>query len=372
MTASRSTSRHWAHRNGRAGRGAEAGDAANLLNEWAACGRIDRPPHDGCYLELPESFGRRFSIFVDTEEEFDWTKPHSREAHSTGALEAIPVIHRRLRSYGVQPIYMVDHPIATDPRCVATLREYLERGECEIGTQLHPWVNPPFDEELSVANTFPGNLPIEVERAKLQRLTAAIDDAFGRPPIVYRAGRYGVGPNTAGLLREAGYKVDVSVRALYDYSGEHGPDFSAVRPFPYRIGDGELLELPLTAAYVGALRGAGPRLYRRAGRVPHLRGLLARTRLLGRVALTPEGMPLSEVKEAVERLIDDGVRLFSISFHSPSVEPGHTPYVRSEADLELFYGWWDGMMDFFARRGLAPASIGEVLEAAAAARPLRR
>jgi hypothetical protein len=368
MSVSPSTSRRSKHPSGPAGRGAEAARTPNLLNEWTACGRLDRPPHESCYLELPDSFGRRFSIFVDTEEEFDWSKPHSRQQRSTRTVESLPIIHRRLRSYGSRPVYLVDHPIATDQRCVATLREYLENGECAVGAQLHPWVNPPFDEELSVRNSFPGNLPVAIERAKLEQLTETIENAFGRRPIVYRAGRYGVGPNSASLLKEAGYKIDVSVRALYDYSEEGGPDFTRVRPFPYRIGDGDLVEVPLTAAYVGALRGSGNRFFRASGRVPPLRGLLARTRLLGRVALTPEGMPLREAREAVERLLDDGVRLFSISFHSPSLEPGHTPYVRSEADLENFYGWWDGMMDFFARRGIAPASIDEVLEAVASAR----
>jgi hypothetical protein len=82
-------------------------------------------------------------------------------------------------------------------------------------------------------------------------------------------------------------------------------------------------------------------------------------------------MPLPEVLRAVEQLIEDGVQLFSISFHSPSLHPGHTPYVRTEADLDLFYAWWDGIFDFFARRGITPASIEEVLDAANAAEPLR-
>jgi hypothetical protein len=368
MTASPSTSRRSKPPSDRAGRGAEGHAGPNLLNEWAACGRLDRPPHPGCYLELPESFGRRFSIFVDTEEEFDWAKPHSRQERSTRTMEALPNIHRRLRSYGSAPIYLVDHPVATDQRCVATLREYLEKGECAIGAQLHPWVNPPFDEALNVRNSFPGNLPVATERAKIERLTETIEDAFGRRPIVYRAGRYGVGPNTASLLRDAGYRLDVSVRALFDYTIEAGPDFTSVRPLPYRIGDGALVELPLTATYVGRLRRWGNRLFPVSGRLLSMRGLLARTGLLGRVALTPEGMPLREVLEAMQLMIDDGVQLFSISFHSPSLEPGHTPYVRSEADLETFYRWWDGVMDFFVRRGIAPASLDEILEATAAAR----
>ena len=343
-----------------------------MSHETATGGRLDRPPEESRYLSLPDSFGRRVAVFVDTEEEFDWSKPHSREERSTQAGESLPIVHRRLRGYGVDPVYLLDHPIATDPRCVATLREFQERGECAIGTQLHPWVNPPFEEEVNAANSFPGNLPIELERAKLTRLTDTIEAAFSRRPEVYRAGRYGVGPNTADLLAELGYRVDVSVRTLFDYSEEGGPDFSRMRPFPYRIGGDGLVEVPLTAAYVGALRGNGSDLYQAAGRVPRLRGLLARSRLLNRVALTPEGMPLAEVIEAIDRLLDDGLQLFSISFHSPSVEPGNTPYVRDRNDLDRFYAWWDGVFEHFGRRGIAPASMSEVQAALAQAQPLAR
>jgi hypothetical protein len=335
-----------------------------------ACARLDLPPADSAYLELPEKFGRRVAVFVDTEEEFDWTKPHSRDERSTGAAESLPIIQKRLRSYGVKPVYLVDHPIASDLRCVATLREFQEAGDCTIGTQLHPWVNPPFEEEVNRSNSFPGNLPAALERAKLMRLTELIERSFDRRPTVYRAGRYGVGPNTAALLAEFGYRADVSVRASFDYSSEGGPDFSRVRPIPYRIEGTGLVEIPLTAGYVGALRRQGGAMFGAAGRIPRLRGLLARAGLLGRVALTPEGMPLAEAREVVDRLLDDGLRLFSISFHSPSVEPGNTPYVRNARDLDLFYAWWDGIFDHLARRGITPASIEECLDAAAAARPL--
>ena len=335
-----------------------------------ACARLDVPPADSAYLELPEEFGRRVAVFVDTEEEFDWNKPHSRDERSTGAAESLPIIQKRLRSYGVKPVYLIDHPIASDPRCVATLREFQETGDCTIGTQLHPWVNPPFEEEVNRANSFPGNLPAALERAKLVRLTDLIERAFDRRPTVYRAGRYGVGPNTAALLADLGYQADVSVRASFNYSGEGGPNFSRIRPIPYLIEGTGLVEIPLTAGYVGALRAYGGSLFGAAGRVPRLRGVLARAGLLGRVALTPEGMPLAEAREVVDRLLDDGLRLFSISFHSPSVEPGNTPYVRNARDLDLFYAWWDGIFDHMAARRISPASIEECLDAAAAARPL--
>jgi hypothetical protein len=305
-------------------------------------------------------------LFCDTEEEFDWSAPRSRDHRSTTHMRALPDTHDRLRDLGAKSIYLVDHPIVCDPKSVEMLGAWAEQGECEIGTQLHPWVNPPFDEEVNTANSFAGNLPRGLERAKLRHLTEAIESAFGRRPIVYRAGRYGVGPNSADILIELGYRLDVSVRASFAYGGEGGPDFSNVRPLAYRVGPrGELLEMPLSSAFLGALGGVGPQLFPHTDRVPHLSGLLARAGLLNRVSLTPEGIPLNEALAAVERLLDDGVQVLSFSYHSPSVEPGHTPFVRDAADLHVFHGWWEGVLNLLARRGVAAASAADLLEAAA-------
>ncbi|HEX8625409.1 MAG TPA: WalW protein [Allosphingosinicella sp.] len=330
-------------------------------------GRLDRPPPETSYIELPAGFGRRFTVFCDTEEEFDWARPRSRDNRSTTHMAAMPDLQERFRRRGVKCVHLVDHPIATDPASIAMLRDWLERDEISVGTQLHPWVNPPHDEEVNTFNSFVGNLPISLERAKIENLTETIAEAFGRRPAVYRAGRYGVGPNTARLLSDSGYEADVSARALHDYGDEGGPDFSRTRPFPFRIGDDGLIELPLSAAYVGGLRRWGRGLYRAAGKLPRGRGILFRTGLLNRVPLTPEGVPLEEALAAARALIDDGVRWFSLSFHSPSVEPGHTPFVRTPEDLAAFHAWWDGMFDFFEREGIAPASIEETIAAAKAA-----
>ena len=333
-------------------------------------GRIDVPPRGGSYLRLPEAFGQRFAVFVDTEEEFDWSGPFRRDQRSTETMAEIGTIHKHFSGHGIRPVYLIDHPVATDPRAVATLRRFQDDGECTIGAHLHPWVNPPHEEQVNALNSFAGNLPMSLERAKIGALTDTIEAAFGHRPTVYRAGRYGVGPNTATILRDLGYRVDVSVRALFDYRDKSGPDFRRMKPFPYRFGG--LLEVPLTAAYTGALRAIGGPLYAAAKSMGNAHGLLARTGLLSRVAFTPEGMPLGDVVEALDRLLDDGLQLFSISFHSPSLVPGHTPYVRDAADLARFYAWWDGLFEAAARRGLAPASMEEIEAAAALAVPRAR
>lgn len=287
-------------------------------------------------------------------------------------MKAMPQMHARLRAAGVRPVYLVDHPIASDPDSVAILRGFLDAGECAIGTQLHPWVNPPFEETISQVNSFTGNLPLSLQRSKLHRLTDRIEKAFGIRPIVYRAGRYGVGAHTADLLREAGYKVDVSVRALFDYRDQGGPGFSRVKPLPYWVVDRDLLEVPLSATFTGALRSVGRHLYPLSIRIPGLRGLLSRSGLLARIALTPEDMPLPRVLEAIRLLLRDGVQLLSISFHSPSIVPGHTPYVRTAEDLAEFHRWWEGLFEYLDGEGVRPASIDEILAAAECGRSLAK
>lgn len=337
--------------------------------EEADRGRVDRPPVAADSARLPADLGRRFLVFVDTEEEFDWTAPRRRDATATTALAALPEAQRRLAELGVLPVYLVDYPIATAPLAAELMRPWLEAGACEVGTQLHPWVNPPFDEEVTVRNSFVGNLPIELERAKLACLTDAITAAFGRRPTSYRAGRYGIGPHSARLLEEAGYRLDTSVRAMFDYSDEGGPDFSARSTDLHWAGPaGLLLELPLTAVLTGRARRLGPAAFAATARVARLRGPLARGRLIERVALTPEGTPLGDALRAIRTALDDGSRLLSISFHSPSVEPGHTPYVRDAADLRRFWAWWDGVLDLLAREGVQPIGADALVAAAWRAR----
>ena len=322
------------------------------------------PPDPRALVDWPDDFGTRFTVFVDTEEEFDWTRPVDRNSRGTTHMAAMPSAHARFAAHGVPLTYLVDHPIATCPRSIATLAELLEDGRSAIGTQLHPWVNPPFDETVSAFNSFTGNLPTTLQEAKLVALTEAIEAAFGARPVAYRAGRYGIGPQTLDMLARHGYRIDTSMRSAYDYSREAGPDFSAIPNHAFRVGP--IVELPLTTVFTGWGRRLGPGLHRALSSVPKGRGAAARLGMLSRVALSPEDMPLAEAQEAVRIAVGEGIRLLNFSFHSPSVEPGHTPYVRDAADLAAFFAWWDAILPLLDRLGVAPASLAEILDAAGA------
>jgi hypothetical protein len=310
-------------------------------------------------VRWPAVFGTRFLLLVDVEEEFDWSAPFDARARATTAMAAFPAAHRRFQAAGVALGCMIDHPIATDPRAAAILAEVAADGRSEIGAQLHAWVNPPFPDAPGSPESFQGRLPPSVEAAKLDRLIAAIEQA-GHRPRAFRAGRYGIGPASRALLASRGFALDASVRARHSYAAAGGPDFVAVGNPAYRV-DG-LVEAPTTTVFTGAARRWGPDLHRVAGRAG--RGLLARTGLLSRVPLTPEGVPAREAVRAIRTAMADGERLLVLSFHSPSLVPGHTPYVRSARDLDRFWRWWDVVLDALAKAGVANATIGEVIAAA--------
>lgn len=313
-------------------------------------------------VDWPDAFGSRFTIFVDTEEEFDWTAPFRRNGWGVSAMAELPAAHRRFADRDIDVGYLIDYPIATEPVAIDAIREIVGYGRATIGTQLHPWVNPPFVEAVDTRNSFAGNLPIAVEAEKLDRLTAAVTHAAGERPIVYRAGRYGLGPSSLALLAARGYRIDTSMRSAYDYSAQHGPDYRSVPADAFRTGpDHGLIELPLTTIFTGRLRRGGIGLYNRLANVSHGPGIAARSGLLSRVALTPEDMPLADALEAIRVGVGDGMRLFNLSYHSPSVVPGHTPFVRDAADLATFWAWWDAVLDLLDRLGVRSASVAEIL-----------
>jgi len=334
----------------------------------AICHRVPAPRRAD-RIAWPGDFGTRAIIFVDTEEEFDWGKPLSRDNRSVGAIGALPAAAARFADWGCPLAFMVDHPVVADPAAAEVIRTLLGQPGAAIGAQLHPWVNPPFDEVVTPRNSFPGNLPMALEAAKIDALTKAIETAFGQRPRAYRAGRYGIGPNTWRLLAERGYRLDSSVRARYEYRGEGGPDFRAVGNGAFWAEPASgLIELPLTTVFTGRLSRFGSTLYGAAGHVPFARGALARTRALSRIALTPEGMPVSDALEAIRVAAGQGERLLAFSFHSPSVAPGHTPYVRDATDLAAFWRWWEVVFTLLDHLGVAPVGLDAVIDAADATR----
>jgi len=289
-------------------------------------------------------------VVVDTEEEFDWLAPFSRQATTVTAMRHIDRTQRLCEAVGIAPTYVIDYPVATQPRGYEMISEWAKIGRCDIGAHLHPWVTPPFEEALNGPNSFMCNLSPALQQSKMRELCHAIVANTGAEPRVFKAGRYGIGRDGLALFDDLGLVVDVSVNPCMNFSPENGPDFSSFDSFPFWIDRSRrLLEVPCTHGFVGWARRQGLGLRRAADSVRVLRGpgILSKLGAVNRVMLSPEGNTLDELIALTRALLNDGLTLFSMTFHSPSVEPGHTPYVRSQADLATFLTTIERYFEFF-------------------------
>lgn len=302
---------------------------------------------------IPPDMRPTLFVVVDTEEEFDWNAPLSRANTSVRAAQHIDRLQTVLSRYGIRPTYVVDYPIASQEDGWEPFKEIAGRGEAAIGAHLHPWVNPPYvDGPCRGRNSYGCRLGAALEREMIRLLKLQIEDSFGVAPRVYKAGRYGFGPTTAETLESLDFAVDVSVNPRMDFTSDGGPTFEAFEAQPFFFGGGRpLLEIPCSTDFVGICGPAAGGVHRAIShekfRALRLVGIMARLGVVNKVMLSPETSRLDEMVALTRALMNRGIRTFSLTLHSPSVEPGCTPYVRTRGDLEAFLDRITAFCDFF-------------------------
>ena len=289
-------------------------------------------------------------VTVDTEEEGLWSGEFRRHGNTVKNVLAVERLQALCDGFGIRPTYLVDTPVVENAEAVAIIRKTSDAGRCEVGAHLHPWCAPPFEEESTPRNTFMCNLPESLQREKLDRLTKTIEDRFGRRPTSFRAGRYGLGVRTIGILAELGYVVDSSVISFHDYSDEGGPDFRGAPYRPYRIGcespcaidpDGPLLEIPVSVGFNWRNCDAAHRtrefLRLRIPRSLHPVGIVDRLNLLRQITFSPEKAGGARMKQLAGVCVAIGAPCMVMILHSSSLAAGYSPYVADERQCEALY-----------------------------------
>ena len=82
----------------------------------------------------------RFLLTIDTEEDFDWDKPLTRDSHDTRHVPKLEKFQEFCENEGVVPVYLVVWPIANSRTAKEILREPLLAGRA--GSQpprASPW-----------------------------------------------------------------------------------------------------------------------------------------------------------------------------------------------------------------------------------------
>lgn len=288
-----------------------------------------------------------FVMTIDTEEEWDWSRDFSRENYSVRNIRKIPKFQTFCQELGVKPTYFIDYAIVSDQSSITCFKGLLETKGCEIGAHLHPWVTPPFEEELQRENTHAVNLPLELVRRKLKNLTQKLEDAFGVRPLTFRSGRWGMNANLLEILAEAGYQTDSSVYPFYadaTFSYYAAPDTpywpdwtDCMRPGSQRA----IFEIPVTSGFnrpnFRRCHHIHQALSTKPGRSIHGVGILWHLKLLRKLQLSPELADAANMMTLVNACLKRGQRMIHMFLHSSSLLPGGSPYVRNEGDEQAFY-----------------------------------
>jgi len=285
-----------------------------------------------------------FLLTIDTEEDNAWNldfRPHTDVTVEN--IQHLPPFQQFCNEIGLRPTYLIDYPVAVDQTASAILRQLFKEGQCEIGTHVHPWCNPPYTEERNHRNSYLNNLPPELQYDKLRVLTETIEERIGTRPVSYRAGRYGFDHSTVPVLEALNYVVDSSVVPLRNNKNPDEPSFTKVSLLPYHLnrknvcqpGDSPIVEIPITVDFTRKIPGWLKQTY---PTLPDI-GIRRILRILFGIEmawLRPSYASLAAMQRLSEVVIASGVPILNMMFHSSELMPGGSPYNKTSEDVEQF------------------------------------
>jgi peptidoglycan/xylan/chitin deacetylase (PgdA/CDA1 family) len=315
----------------------------------------------------------RFFITIDTEED-DWGEYRS-SGFSLDAVRQLPRVQEIFDAYGAIPTYLVTYPVIKDEWARAFFLDKLAKRGCEIGAHCHPWNTPPFDEEINEHNSMLCNLPYTIVRDKIANLKEEISSAVNVVPVSFRAGRWGFGPNVAAAINELGFRIDTSVTPHVDWATDGGPDYRTAPEHAYRFSSSNiltpapqspLLEVPVTIGFLQRHEAFGRRAIA-AGSIArrlHIRGILDKARIVNLRWLSPELSTAREMITLAKRCLLRKDAYLNMSFHSTTLIPGRTQFVRTPRDLDLFLRNIDAVIKYVANEGVIFSGLAESLQIA--------
>lgn len=312
-------------------------------------------------------------ITIDTEADDQWKRGNPL---TTDNLSYVPRFQEMCNRYALKPTYVCTYEVVNAPE-FDTLAQYQNAGVAEVGAHLHPWSNPPFNEnpEDTSVHPFPSELSDGEFRAKLSVLTELIEARTGRRPVSYRAGRWGFKASHVGILADLGYRVDCSVTPFTSWAehrGMHegGPDFRRAPLVPYYLdhrdvcapGDSGLLEVPMT---ILCPKAAQWRLVTALFKRESSLGFRIGRKLFG---IETEWfrpyphMSAERLKNVYRVAASRGLPVVDLMFHSSELMPGGSPYNPTPESIEQLYERFNALFAFLAESGARGVTLREFAE----------
>ncbi len=321
-------------------------------------------------------------ITIDTEED-DWGNYNCQDA-SVENINNIKLLQNIFNKYNATPTYLINYPVATNEVSVKILKKYHIDNLCDIGVHCHPWNTPPFTEEFNAKNSFMCNLPDELVYIKMSNLLRAIKNNFNTLPISFRAGRWGFGPNIAKIIRDLGLKIDTSITPFCNWNKYLGPVFDLTDNVAYGFNENRILcrkaancssclkekecilQLPPTVGFLQSNFKLCHNVREIFKEKPYswtkLLGILDRARILNYRWLSPEMASCEDMINLSRVMMGKGYRFLNMSFHSTSLLPGKSPFVKTDQDLVLFLDKIDRYLKFALSENIKCIKLSAVHE----------
>ena len=268
-------------------------------------------------------------------------------------------LHPLFERFGAKPTYLLSPEVIRDEACVETFRRIAP--SCELGTHLHGELAEPGAHEPDVTADFQRDYPPDIERQKLTYLTDLFIRAFDHQPQSFRAGRFGIGPASIGILESLGYAVESSVTPHMDWTSSGAPGLAFLdaptQPYrpdptdPGRLGTAGLLEVPVTIRrrFLNSIPGIGGRVDPR-----WLRPTRGTEAGIVRVA--------EDEIAAARRAAPHRPVILNAMFHNVEVVPHLSPYATNEEDARGILDRVRALLAFAHREAISVVGLGDVPE----------
>jgi hypothetical protein len=258
-------------------------------------------------------------------------------------------------AHGAKPTYLLSPELLRDAAAVDRLSAVTG---CELGTHLHGELAEPGAFVPDVTSAVQRDYPPEIERAKLASLTESFRGTFGRAPLSFRAGRFGIGRNTTAFLQDLGYAVESSVTPHVDWGHvSPGLSFRGAPTQPYRMdhgnpalpGDGALLEVPVTI------------VPRALARLPWVGGLLEPRWL--RPTRASGAALIRTARDAIagaHRERPGKPVVLNAMLHNVEVVAGASPYARTDGEARAILQHLGALLSWAKSEGIAFIGLADV------------
>jgi hypothetical protein len=316
-----------------------------------------------------------FIISIDTEGDNQWDFGSDL---TVANIRFVPRFQELCEKYHIKPSYLVTSEVCSDGYAKEIFSEYWKKETAEIGSHLHIWTTPPFQDKdgyrfNDTNHGFAHELPDDLLSDKFKSLTEQIESAFGNRPTSFRSGRYGFNENVARVLVDNGYLIDSSVTPLLSWAGYKGipggvggPDFIDSGPFPSRFNfpKGSLLEIPVTILStkfpLNRHNGLSKFFFRN---VDHNFVLKVSRKLFFRdQPLWFRPNPWMTMKH-FEELINESIRIelpyIVMMFHSSELMPGCSIYRPDNNSIDKLYELLENFFILLHNKNIASVTLTE-------------